>query len=373
MTSHRLIFAGCRLVLLMFSFAMCSFVRGDEAKVQKNIIDCSFPKDYQQNHPTNLTALQELAMKAGKETCKTLISLRLDDSSIRDEMLVHFSSQAKSEFDKMFPDSIFEEISSLSEAWSKKIANHQKDYRNFTLIQSRRGCPSAIGVISCWELKLPADNWGQYKYDTTSIREDHCAQTVEKSGIPNPDGSDCAYAFELWESAVAPFQYHYNEKILKDDGKKLMSLQNQWTSFIDDARYQTPLDVWATTKWHDEYFTRDHLSGPPPSQLFLLHPTLVYEHLPDAEKGSKEDISLAVEWGGVNWWRKGFGFSLASVYNDRKNESSVGHGAMLHVKNKYSFGFIKRSDGSDSVFINIDLMELFGDKKEKFEKYKKYF
>jgi len=173
--------------------------------------------------------------------------------------------------------------------------------------------------------------------------------------------------------AALTFQFHYTDQILKDNGMKLESLQNQWTSFIDDARYQTPLDVWVTTKWYEEYFKRDQLSGPPPTQLFLLHPTLVYEHLPDAEKGSKDDLSLAVEWGGINWWRKGIGFSVASVYKDRKSEPAVGHGLMIHVKNKYSFGYIERNDGDNSFFINVDLMELFGNKQEKYDKYKKYF
>ena len=182
----------------------------------------------------------------------------------------------------------------------------------------------------------------------------------------------CRAASENLESAINPAFILLNTAMAKKNGKLLGELQTDWKLFIKEARYQSPLDVWATTAIQSNQFNGADLVGPPELQIFFLRPSIVFEHINELEKGDRDDVSLAVEWAGLNWWKKGFGFSVTSIYNDRKEADTVGHGLTLHIKNKYSFGYVHRNNDKGSFFFNIDLLEFFGENKDVYKQYKKY-
>ena len=142
---------------------------------------------------------------------------------------------------------------------------------------------------------------------------------------------------------------------------------------MDESRYQWPWEVWATTQYYSNEFNGPSLVAPPKLQIILLHPTLVVERIDNLERGSRDSVAIALEWAGLNWWEKGFGFSLTSLYWDRDEADSIGHGFTLHIKSKYSIGFVHRGNGNNGVFFNVDLTEWFTDKKEKYKKYQQYF
>jgi len=366
-----------KLTLIISAIAFLSFTPLSNAEVETDenksvTIDCNYGEDYLKNLPTNLVELQQKAVKVGQKICLSSLMISPSESISVSAELIYLAKVARKEFDKLFPDAIFQDISKLSESWFHQITNKKNDYRNFALIEATKtkieGMPPRAKEF---EFELYSDTNSIKKYTLTEKRKDHCRMIIENASIPPlSGGQDCENAFGLWGKAVSPFQYLYTNRVLEENGKKITKLQGQWKTFIKDSRYQTPLDVWATTAWYSDQFKSHHLTGPPPTQLFLFHPVVVYEHLPDADKGSKEDVSIGIEWVGVNWWRSGFGLSVTSVYKDRKNQPSVGTGATFHIKNKYSIGYIYRDDGDNSIFFNIDLLEWFGDKDDKYNKYK---
>lgn len=367
------------LIKTIFATAVISFslVTGAMAQSDKNepqTIDCNYKEGYLDQLKTNQTKLQEQAIDIGQEICLTALKVLPSESIEINDRLTNFASEAKYEFDQIFPEAKFIGASELSQSWYNLATRPTNDYRNWALIEGTRlqgGMPPRINGI---KLELYVDPNSKKSYTFNQAQKDQCAKVIDDSSIPAPDGvKDCKNALDLWGNAVSPFQYFYTNRVLVDNGQKISKLQSQWKTFIDESRYQTPLDVWVTTAWYSDQFKSHHLTGPPSTQLFLLHPTIVYEHLPDADKGSKEDISLAIEWGGINWWQSGFGFSITSVYKDRKDQPSVGTGVTFHIKNKYSFGYAYRDNGDDSIFFNIDILEWFGDKEEKYKKYKAYF
>lgn len=361
------------LVILFFSFTTLVNAASEADENNAETINCSYEKDYIKGLPTNLVELQQQAVKVGQKICLSSLKVLPNESIEISPELTNFAKAARIEFNILFPDETFEGISKLSESWYQQVTEIKNDYRNFALIKANRktgGMPPKNGI----EFKLYADTSSKIPYKSYSqAQRDHCSKIIDDSSIPPTNGvKDCKNAFNLWGNAASPFQYLYTNRVQEQNGQKIIKLQDQWKTFINESRYQTPLDVWATTAWYSDQFKSNHLSGPPSSQLFLLHPAIVYEYLPDADKGSREDVSIAIEWAGINWWRSGFGFSVTSIYKDRKDQPSVGTGATFHIKNQYSIGYIYRDDGDDSIFFNIDLLEWFGDKEEKYKKYKAY-
>ncbi|MEO9522136.1 hypothetical protein [Marinobacter alexandrii] len=372
--NNKLLSVSCAITVVSLSPLLNAASGVDDHKSET--IDCSYGESYAEGLPTHLVDLQQEAVKVGKAICLSSLQVLPNESIEVTKELAHFAKAAKQEFDELFPDTDmrFEGLSDLSESWYYQVTDIRNDYRNFALIEARNEQtdtvpPKTKGI----EFKLYADPGSKKYYELTEVQKDHCREVINHSSIDWSGNKDCKSAWNLWSNAVSPFQSLYTNRVLEDNGQKIIRLQNQWSTFIDKSRYQTPLDVWATTAYFSDQFKRLQLSGPPPVQLFLFHPAIVYEHLPEADKGSKEDVSIALEWIGVNWWRKGFGLSLTSVYNDRKDQPSVGTGATFHIGNHYSVGYIYRDDGDDSVFFNIELLEWFGDKRDKYRKYKAYF
>ncbi len=161
----------------------------------------------------------------------------------------------------------------------------------------------------------------------------------------------------------------YTDQVLFD----IRQIRDDWTKFSDESRFQTPLDILFTSYiYSDELSDGLNLQAPPKFQYFLLHPSLVIDHFSDAQGGGKNEIGIAVEWIGINDWdaKLPWGVSLASVYADREQGRSVGHGVMLHINNTFSFGMVSRGGGDNSIFVNIEFMEWFADKKDMYESYK---
>ncbi len=336
-------------------------------------ISCEYQEGYKANLPTNLTALQQQAIEIGQEICLSSLIITTNENIDISPRLIRFASGAREALDAMYPDSVFPGLSGLSETWFNQVTDTDNDYRNFALVKATN-ITTGIPPRNSIEFKLDLSPNSKIIFESSNTLNAHCKSLIDQSGIDYSQVTkDCKNSFNLWSNAVTPFQFLYSDRVLKNNGEKLFRLQDRWKRFVEDARYQTPLDVWATTRWHSEQFKSKHLTGPPSTQLFLLHPTIVYEHIPDAEKGSREDVSVAIEWAGINWWENGFGISITSIYKDRSTQPSVGTGLTFHVQNKYSFGYVKRSNGDDSLFFNVDLLEWFGDKKEKYNKYRKYF
>ncbi|REL26498.1 hypothetical protein DXX93_07810 [Thalassotalea euphylliae] len=151
---------------------------------------------------------------------------------------------------------------------------------------------------------------------------------------------------------------------------------DRWQQFSAESRYQTPIDIWFTSIiYRDQLKNLEKLPEPPDYQLFFARPSIVIDHFDKARKGDKTEYSLSVEWLGFNRWQSTipWGASITSVYSDRKDGQSVGHGLMLHIYNNFSIGVVDRGNGDKSVFVSLELMDWFGQAQQKYQAYKKRY
>lgn len=186
----------------------------------------------------------------------------------------------------------------------------------------------------------------------------------------------CKELVDDFKVAIEPYKHSYVSKTANDTVHKLGILSAQWDKFLSEGRSQTMLDIALTTIMEDAHFKKGYLVGPPARQWTLLHPSLVYESVSDAPDGEQNKMSVAIEWFGVNWWGKKspffnipFGISLASIYTDRAGMKDAGHGVMLHFNNAYSIGWSDR-DGTDGIYLSIDLLKAIEDKQTQLKRYK---
>lgn len=272
-------------------------------------------------------------------------------------------------------------------------------YRDFGL-EVIETASDQLGNSNITEWRKPFDGW----LDRISTSEFRNKDAREMSVITPPFGrtivffGDRAQAAEIGDAsdrscgpqqnercmdvlrdmaiAVNVYNDSYASFALQSTRRRLGDLSNEWDRFLEAGRSQTLLDLIATTILERSHFKKDYLVGPPKRQWALLHPNLVYEHAEDAAPGERDELGVAIEWIGINWWSDAsplfgmpFGISLASIYSDRPGMESVGHGAMLHIANQYSFGWASRS-GDSSYYLTIDLLKFVEDKQQQFDKYK---
>jgi hypothetical protein len=330
-------------------------------------INCEYSVGVLDNFQTQFKSLKELSANVGPILCKHALLVDTEDVEGFEQALFNYAKLSKTTIQSTYPESLFPGVNAITEQWENQLKNYalKLDYLNpisFFSDETKRDADGNKQFIL--RVKLPPENQNNLSWALGQAQENKCKETSY--------GMGCREASDNLESAINPAFILLNNVIAEKNGKLLGKLQTDWKNFIKEARYQTPLDVWATTTVQPNKFNGSDLVGPPEVQLFLLRPSIVFEHVNELEKGDKDDVSLAIEWAGMNWWQNGFGFSLTSIYNDRKEADAVGHGLTLHIKNKYSFGYVHRKDDNGSFFFNIDLLEFFGENKDVYKQYKQH-
>jgi hypothetical protein len=171
--------------------------------------------------------------------------------------------------------------------------------------------------------------------------------------------------------------YTYAHRMVEERGaiafsNRVADLTQEWDDFLKYAHGQTLLELTL-----NGYLYRKHerpvFTSPPDRQIILLHPNFVVENVDAALEGDQTKEALMIEVIGMNWWRERpwyipSGGSLVGLYSDRVGVSDVGYGLAIHFKGVYTLGYaLHDSDGG--VFISVDLLKLFQDKKRIIEKY----
>lgn len=197
-----------------------------------------------------------------------------------------------------------------------------------------------------------------------SIPKDHedCRQ-VDQS-------KNCYEIFADFEAAFNVYRKPYEQFTTGNNAKLLRAINKEWDRFLKLSKSQTALEVWLTSQVNYKHLKQDHIVGPPKTQVIALHPQLVYEYVEDVPAGDNAEFGMAVEWLGVNWWdlKVPLGISAASVYSDHENTKDVRHGVMIHIDNKYAFGWGKKDD-VESFYFTMDLLKLFENKKQQYQGY----
>jgi hypothetical protein len=204
------------------------------------------------------------------------------------------------------------------------------------------------------------------RFTIAAEQNDYCTNSFA-------DAKDCVEVFDAFNKINRKLSVFQRLDIVQKHNVYVAIQEAKWDNFSDNSRFQSFIDIAFTSWVYRKHFSRsDDLITPPPLQLFALRPSLVYEHLSDAPNGDRDEPALALEWLGFNaWdWNVPFGMSVTSVYADRSTGKSVGHGLTFHVNNAFSFGFTNRGSGDNSFYINIELMDWFGQKEDMLKAYR---
>lgn len=181
-------------------------------------------------------------------------------------------------------------------------------------------------------------------------------------------GASCRAIFEDFAGAFNPYRSAYDRAY--DNSALLEALSRRWDRFLELSKSQTFIEVWLTTLYHRNHFKQDHLVGPPESQVIALHPHLVYSDMNGAADGDRQELGLALEWIGINFWDWSLplGISYTTTYVDRAGFDDTGQGVMVHINNHYAIGWAEHGD-EDTLFFTIDLLKMLEDKERKYRSY----
>ncbi len=155
--------------------------------------------------------------------------------------------------------------------------------------------------------------------------------------------------------------------------KYLNIVEQDWENFYQKSRSQTLLEravnsyFWRKDKQPGEFLR------PPDAQWILMHPAVVIENVSEAVEGNQTEEGIMLELVGWNSWRRDkwyqlSGGSIVGVYSERVNLDDWAYGLALHFGNIYTIGAVDR-DGEAGVFISMDVLELFKDKKAYMDSY----
>ena len=341
------------MVLLILCYS--SIVLAEE----KQSIDCTV-KPYEGEL---FQSLYQSAADTSKIFCNQLIRSRLGqndvDSRFIGSILEDFAAGSRKHLDDL--------NLSLSANYQAQFNQLRMDFRRFDFhdikmpeFKVRRSI--GTGAQGYFE---PLDQQVG-RFDIKEV--DHC-KTISP-------GVSCKAVFEDYASAFNPYRSAYDN--VYDNQLLLTELGARWDAFLQVSKSQTVWEVYLTTLAHRKHFQKDHLVGPPDYQVIALHPRLIYNSMDKAPDGSNQEIGLAVEWIGANFWdlklgsvRMPLGASFTSVYVDRPEVRDVGHGIMLHIYNHYSIGWADH-DSNDSFYISVDLLKMFEDKKAQYDQFLKH-
>lgn len=169
--------------------------------------------------------------------------------------------------------------------------------------------------------------------------------------------------------------YTYAQNTIASPGAQavansLAGLSTQWDQYLKESRSQTPLELTLNSL----LYKRSDATGfgpPPPGQIIFMHPGVVIENVSEAVDGQQTQEALMVEIIGYNRWKHKrpyaiTGVSVSALYTDRAGIDSVGYGVSLHMGNKFTVGYSRRS-GADGIYMSIDLLKPLQDKAKLFD------
>ncbi len=356
--------AHCLPVALLLVLAPALFAAdSDESRIQDNPIAFNCDAGAVSRDPSRFKEIEKLAIEVDTKLCQNLLTLKGGTPPTR-SLLLDFGKQSETLLLKQFSNaSVQNAITTQFGHYADQILMIEGDLQNnnYPKLSTKTIDGTLYFSPQHGKESVIADNFDD---SCTKVTGDEDNQTPFNACTAALE--DAATAFNNYEVSVTRYRTAQNDP-------KLSYLSSAWSRYLDKARSQTILDVWATSAIHDDYYSQRNLVAPHPRQYFFLRPQAVYEFNQDAKKGDRTQVGLAIEWFGVNWWdsKIPFGVGLISVFADYEEEDSVGHGLQFTFNNSASIGWVDRGD-SEGIFVTLDFFKLWEDKSTQLEQYKKY-
>lgn len=323
------------------------------------------------SYQSRFVELRAAGVEASKALCDVFLLREEPFNKAVQTILTDYATEAEAILHRDFDAETFPEISQQFEQYKQALYHSREDITSFDKLTL--GVLGTSPVIGSQQPRLYFSHLGVNKGSTLSQADDRCAaiRPLDEHGSETPFTS-CKSALEDASQAFNAYQYNYNRAWYQNNKRKIGYLRSQWDKYIDTARAQTFLDIWFTTLLNRSHYQQDRLVAPAPRQYFLLRPQVVYEFAKDAESGDRNQVGLAVEWAGVNYWnwKIPFGVSLMSVYADYEQEDSVGVGLMFTFNNNLSVGWVDRGD-TDGIYVTMDFLKFWSDKSRLIKRYRK--
>lgn len=189
-------------------------------------------------------------------------------------------------------------------------------------------------------------------------------------------GATCAQVLKEFSLLYGEAQSFYSLYTAVKTKYQLRAVMKQWDDYLDSSRSQTPLELLVNGYLYKKR-EASHFQPPPSGQFILLHPALVIEDVNSAADGENTKQSIVIEVIGYDWWQQDSwylpsGFSYTRIYSDRAGVKDWGDGLSLHFRSQFTLGYSRHKD-EEGVYISVDLLKLFEDKKKVFEEYKQSF
>ena len=190
--------------------------------------------------------------------------------------------------------------------------------------------------------------------------------------------SQCKAVIQEYKVAL---ELPYNEIKQNISLQKVTTLDlisSNWQRFFEERRSMYSWELAVNTAWYKKELTSNQNIEPPSMQWIVFHPTIVMQNSPEEMDGDQFKQALAIELLGINFWDLSvpLGASVVATYADRADGDDMTYGLMFHVSNDLSIG-VTHIGGENNIFINIDLLKLFEDKRSNFKDYissaKEYF
>jgi hypothetical protein len=186
------------------------------------------------------------------------------------------------------------------------------------------------------------------------------------------DCIDCSRAIVELGKLIQHLIDGFMERDLTKTKDYYAALSKSWGRYLEESRSQTWLDELATSTFYSP--DKEKLIGPPSTQYFFFHPTVVIENVSNAIDGEQQKEAIGLELFGFNWWQTTipFGASIGWVQADRQSAKDLGTAIFLHLDNAYTLGYSKHDDDS-GWFITVDLLKTFSDKRSELKVWKENF
>ena len=318
-------------------------------------------------YSSSFVEIKNKAIKTSERLCAEFKSLAKSDREI-DKILEDFIDSYEPRLLAKFPESDFPGITEFLRNTRSYLGNDTLASKKISDFEVRRQTRDKDGIAAGSVIFYYAE-LSLNKLVVAPDRDELC-----KSRFINME--NCLAVFNDLARGLNAYRQSYVNFVTTNNLEELSVIQENWDNFAINARSQTILDIFVTSWIHEDHYSQKKLVSPASTQYFLLHPSIVYEHMDDAVAGERDEPAIALELFGINCWDCSLpiGISAAWIYTDRINteDSLSKYSLMFHLKNQYSFGYTWRNDddGGDGFYLSVDLLKALESKDQLLKDYK---